>query len=121
MKNSARNKIFVISAALFILLISTISYLKYDVILNKNKSDNLPTNVKVIIYAKDSCIYCIRAKELLDSRQIFYEVVDLTNNKDLHLKLVEKTGQHTVPYVFINDKFIGGYQNLQEFNMQGKL
>jgi glutaredoxin len=45
----------------------------------------------------------------------------LTNNKYLIIKLVSQTGQNTVPYVFVNDEFIGGYQNLLELDKAGKL
>ncbi len=37
------------------------------------------------------------------------------------LNLLEETGQDTVPYIFIDGKFIGGYDNLLEFDKQGKL
>lgn len=84
------------------------------------KESEIPTSkisdLKVILYSKEICAYCQSAKNLLDKKGINYEVVELTNNKDLHIKLINQTGQSTVPYVFINDKFIGGYQNLLELD-----
>lgn len=67
----------------------------------------------VLLYSKSSCRYCIMAKNLLEQKNINFYVIELTGNKDLHLKLLEQTGQRTVPYVFIDDKFIGGYTDLK--------
>lgn len=33
--------------------------------------------------------------------------------------LAEKTGQHTVPFIFVDEKFIGGYTELAELDNQG--
>ena len=75
----------------------------------------------IIIYSKSGCIFCIKTKELLEENQLHYKQVELSNNRDLHLKLAKQTGQTTVPYIFVNNEFIGGFQDLQNLIKRGKL
>tara|TARA_B100000123_G_C25707926_1_gene418495 strand:+ start:981 stop:1208 length:228 start_codon:yes stop_codon:yes gene_type:complete len=72
--------------------------------------------LKVLIYTKDNCIWCDRAKILLDSKKISYNEVDLSDDSE-RLKFYEKIGDNvkTVPQVFIDDKRIGGFQDLKVF------
>ena len=72
--------------------------------------------MKVSIYTKDNCIWCDRAKILLDSKKISYNEIDLSDDSE-RLKFYEKIGDNvkTVPQVFIDDKRIGGFQDLEVF------
>ena len=72
--------------------------------------------MKVLIYTKDNCIWCDRAKILLDSKKISYNEIDLSDDSE-RLKFYEKIGDNvkTVPQVFINDNRIGGFQDLKVF------
>ena len=72
--------------------------------------------MKVLIYTKDNCIWCDRAKILLDSNKISYNEIDLSDDSE-RLKFYEKIGDNvkTVPQVFIDDKRIGGFQDLKVF------
>ncbi len=72
--------------------------------------------MKVLIYTKDNCIWCDRAKILLDSKKISYNEIDLSDDSE-RLKFYEKIGDNvkTVPQVFIDDKRIGGFEDLKVF------
>ena len=72
--------------------------------------------MKVLIYTKDNCIWCDRAKILLDSKKISYNEIDLSDDSE-RLKFYEKIGDNvkTVPQVLIDDKRIGGFQDLKVF------
>ena len=72
--------------------------------------------MKVLIYTKDNCIWCDRAKILLESNEISYNEIDLSDDSE-RLKFYEKIGDNvkTVPQVFIDDKRIGGFQDLKVF------
>jgi len=72
--------------------------------------------LKVLIYTKDNCIWCDRAKILLDLKKISYNEIDLSDDSE-RLKFYEKIGDNvkTVPQVFIDDKRIGGFQDLKVF------
>ena len=72
--------------------------------------------MKVEIYTKDQCIWCDRAKGLLNAYSIDFVEFDLSNDEE-RLKFYENIGNNvkTVPQVFIDDKRIGGYQDLKEW------
>ena len=72
--------------------------------------------MKVLIYTKDNCIWCDRAKILLDSKKISYNEIDLSDDSE-RLKFYEQIGDNvkTVPQIFLDDKRIGGFQDLRVF------
>lgn len=76
---------------------------------------------RVKIYTADYCGYCKRAKALLESRKIVFEEIDITHDTAKRTWLVEKTGFKTIPQIFIDDRPIGGYENLTEMDKAGKL
>jgi glutaredoxin 3 len=115
------SKIFITLAILVILTASAKLYLNYNRAINNSETKTPRNDLKVLLYTKDMCRYCILAKELLDKNAIPYEAISLENNIDLHKKLANQTGQNTVPYVYINGEFIGGYNDLQQLEESGEL
>jgi len=92
----------------------------------KNDSLNTPEQEKMIkpieIYFKDSCPYCHQTKRLLDSKGVKYEAYDIAENPELREEMIKRSsGRKTVPEIFINDKLIGGCDDLQDLDSQGKL
>lgn len=76
---------------------------------------------KIEIYTWGYCPYCIRAKNLLKEKDMPFTEVNL-DGKDEELRaLRERTGQRTVPQIFIDDEFIGGFSELSALNAEGKL
>lgn len=68
----------------------------------------------VIVYTTDVCPYCQQAKRLLTERQIPFKEVSLVGNDELRTKLSEENGGwRTVPMIFADGKFIGGYDDLR--------
>lgn len=101
--------LYVIAAALAIILLFVVNkqVKQTTIIENSEKS-----NIQAVIYSKAGCLYCTLAKELLSNENIKYTDTDISNNDEIRQKLIEETKQSTVPYIFINNKFIGGYQQL---------
>lgn len=86
--------------------------------------DKLIADNKVTIFSKTTCPFCDRVKELFASLSIPYhslELDTLDNGPDIQDKLAEKTGQRTVPNVFVNGKHIGGNDDTQKLHAEGKL
>lgn len=77
----------------------------------------------VIIYTTNYCPYCVKAKDLLKSKGINnFKEIDVTGDDNARAELVKKSnGMKTVPQIFINGKHVGGYDNISELNLQGKL
>lgn len=65
-----------------------------------------------ILYSKDNCSSCIRAKHLLDSLGARYRIVDLTGDIDGMRHVAQMTGRMTLPQVVIGDELIGGFEDL---------
>ena len=72
------------------------------------------------MYSTRWCGYCVRAKALLDSRDLEYEEIDLGEDLD-RAKLNELTGGWTVPQIVIDDRPIGGYAELWRLDRAGRL
>lgn len=76
---------------------------------------------QVVIYTTRICPYCVRAKQLLQRKGISYEEVDVSDDFDARRDLVARTGQRTVPQIFINAQPIGGCDELYALERAGRL
>lgn len=76
---------------------------------------------KVVIYSKDHCPYCQRAKQLFKKKNVSFDEINLEGKEAEYEALKQKTGLRTVPQIFINDQLIGGFSDLAELDAQGKL
>jgi len=77
---------------------------------------------EIIIYTKDYCPYCVKAKQLLTIKKQQFTEIDITHDPDTAIKMVEKAGgRKTVPQIFINGKHIGGCDDLYALNDKGEL
>ena len=76
---------------------------------------------KVIIYSTRICPYCMRAKNFLDKKDISYEDIMVDENPDQLQIMMEKSKRQSVPQIFIGDYHIGGFDDLVEHDMDGKL
>ena len=77
---------------------------------------------KVEIYTAHFCGYCAHAIRVLKSRGVEYERTDVSFSPDLRARMAERAGGRTsVPQIFINDKHIGGCQELVELDAAGRL
>lgn len=77
---------------------------------------------KVEIYTWNTCPYCRRAKALLDAKDVEYTEYDITGDEDARAQMVLRTGgPRTVPQIFVNDKLIGGCDDIHTLEEAGKL
>lgn len=69
---------------------------------------------------KDPCPYCDRAMNFFKNKGLEVEVVDLTGKWDEIDQWKQRTGWQTVPMIFINGTFVGGYQDIKALEEEGK-
>ena len=73
------------------------------------------------IYSTNWCGPCKLAKKLLDDLNLSYQEIDIEENNISREKLSQLTGGFTVPQIVINDKPIGGFDQLIKIHNEGKL
>lgn len=77
---------------------------------------------KIELYTTTYCPFCTRAKNLLKSKGVAFEEIDVTDDDELREKMIEMSGgRRTVPEIFINGKIIGGFDELKALDAAGKL
>ena len=77
--------------------------------------------MRVTIYTTEPCGFCRVAKSLLDKRSVPYNEVNLAKDPSGRAELVRLTGMMTFPQVVIDDRPIGGYQELVALDRSGGL
>ena len=76
----------------------------------------------VKMYTTAVCPYCIRAKQILKSKGVEQiEEVRVDTNPDERIKMMEITGQRTVPQIFIGTTHVGGHDDLVALDGRGGL
>jgi len=76
----------------------------------------------VIMYRTRSCPYCHRAERLLKKRGVKkIEVIDVAGDKKLWNAMEKKTKRNTVPQIYIDDYHVGGFDDLADLDISGKL
>lgn len=69
---------------------------------------------RFVIFSKENCIWCSNVKNLLDSEGYGYFIWDIEHNSLAKEFLVE-SGLKTVPQVYYNGHYIGGFTALENF------
>ncbi|KAF8588379.1 glutaredoxin [Ramaria rubella] len=81
---------------------------------------------KIAIFSKSWCPFCKAAKATLRALAAeedikIYELDQIEDGPAMQAYLLEKTGQRTVPNVFVNQEHIGGNDAVQAAKESGKL
>jgi glutaredoxin 3 len=77
---------------------------------------------KVLMYSTGVCPYCDRAERLLMRKGVQQiEKVRVDLHPELRAEMMEKTGRRTVPQIYINGVYVGGYDDLAALDQAGGL
>jgi glutaredoxin 3 len=71
--------------------------------------------MKAIIWSKYHCPYCDQAKALLTQRNIPFEEKKIGDGYTKEELLEAIPTARTVPQIFLNDKLIGGFNELRQY------
>lgn len=75
----------------------------------------------ITMYSTRFCPYCMRARFLLDSKNVTYTDIGVDARPDVRREMMDKSGRHTVPQIWIGERHVGGYDDLARLEQQGKL
>jgi len=73
----------------------------------------------VEVYTRPWCGFCSRVKRLLNSKNISFTEIDVSNNPELKQTMVENSNRWTFPQVFLNGKHIGDCMELYDLERKG--
>jgi len=77
---------------------------------------------KIEIYTTSYCPYCVKAKMLLQAKDVAFKEINVEGDNDARIRLAEKSGgRKTVPQIFINGSHVGGCDDLYALDKDGKL
>ncbi|KAJ7576353.1 thioredoxin-like protein [Mycena floridula] len=81
---------------------------------------------QIAVFSQPWCPYCRRTKNLLaekfpDADVVITELDERDDGDDIKAYLIQKTGQSSVPNIFINQQHIGGNDDLQAAFRDGTL
>ncbi|PIP02690.1 MAG: glutaredoxin 3 [Zetaproteobacteria bacterium CG12_big_fil_rev_8_21_14_0_65_54_13] len=77
---------------------------------------------KVEVYSGDYCPYCVRAKSLLKKKGIDFTEYNVQLHADKRTEMLERSnGARTIPQIFINDRHVGGCDELYALEKKGEL
>ena len=71
--------------------------------------------MKFLIFTKYRCLYCDRAKTLIEQKGFEYESINIEEDNNIEILLEKNKYARTMPQIFINDKLIGGYTDLVKY------
>lgn len=75
----------------------------------------------VIIYTKDVCPYCDRAKNLFRALKVPFEEINLEHDHARRDELSRKFHWRTIPMIVVGGQFVGGFDDVNELHRKGKL
>ena len=76
---------------------------------------------EVVMYSTRFCPYCIRARMLLDNKNITYTEIRVDEQTDQRSVMEQRAQRTSVPQIFIDDYHVGGCDDLFALESQGVL
>ncbi|MBU1385470.1 MAG: glutaredoxin 3 [Alphaproteobacteria bacterium] len=76
----------------------------------------------IVIYTKPGCPYCIAAKALLDKKGADFTEIVASNDPQKKQEMIQRSGgRMTFPQIFIDEKHVGGSDELHALDRNGEL
>jgi len=69
-----------------------------------------------IVWSKDNCPFCVKAKRMLEAKGIRYEERNLSTGDWTREQLLEAApNARTVPQIWLHGEYVGGSQELEQY------
>ncbi|TDR95034.1 glutaredoxin 3 [Enterovirga rhinocerotis] len=76
----------------------------------------------ITIYTKSWCPYCQAAKQLLTAKGAAFDEIEISGKEAERAEMVQRAGgRTTVPQIFIGDRHVGGFDDLNALDRRGEL
>ena len=76
----------------------------------------------VTIYTGPMCNYCEAAKRLLTRNNATYNEINIASVAGAMDEMIKKAnGKRTIPQIFFDDEYIGGYDEVRALEKENKL
>lgn len=75
----------------------------------------------ITVYSTQFCPYCVRAKQLLDSKGLSYKEVRVDQDPQQRQVMMERSGRRTVPQIWVGETHVGGFDDLWALDKSGRL
>jgi glutaredoxin 3 len=76
----------------------------------------------IVMYTTAYCPYCNNAERLLLNKGVTeINKIRIDEQPELRAEMMEKTGRRTVPQIYIDDRHIGGFDDLRALDLAGEL
>ena len=71
------------------------------------------TQAEVTLYITQYCPYCVRARGLLNAKEVTYNEIDIGVQAEQRAEMIQKSnGMTSVPQIFIGTTHVGGCDDL---------
>ena len=75
----------------------------------------------VVMYTTSWCPYCERARQLLNSKGVAFEDIDIEASPDKRDEMQARSGRRSVPQIFVGSTHVGGSDDLHDLDASGGL
>ena len=75
----------------------------------------------VTIYTRQFCGYCTAAKRLLRDKGFDFKEIDATGDPEKRHEMIARSGRFTFPQIFIDERHVGGCDDLFDLQARGEL
>ena len=80
-----------------------------------------PATPPVVMYSTPYCPYCMAARRLLTIKGVTYTEYNVDSQPDKRREMEQLSGRHTVPQIFIKERHVGGFDELNALEQSGEL
>ena len=75
----------------------------------------------ITLYTTETCPYCTRALNLLKRKGVTFTEIPVDDDPEQWRIMEERSQRQTVPQIFIDDRLIGGYDDMAQLDAAGEL
>ena len=73
------------------------------------------------MYSTGWCGFCARARSLLQRKGVAFRDIDVESEPGVREEMVTRSGQRSVPQIFIGAQHVGGFEELYALERSGEL